>query len=107
MELVAAGQPGHAPLHEPPFAKRQDIRHVQRALCFLQPGGTMIRGLEAPQAPRFDRDAPAGPQDFTARPRAAHQALFFTDEPTWHGTAPLEGYGGGELADGARGHSQK
>ncbi|MFB7829296.1 class I SAM-dependent methyltransferase [Streptomyces hydrogenans] len=139
----------------PPFAKRQDLRHVQRALRFLQPGGLLVavmfgsltfhrdrntqdfltlvreaRGTitelpddafptvrvrtvitvipvrEAPEAPRFNRHAPRL-EDFTARPRADQQALFFTDEPTWHSTAPLDGYGGGDPVNGAREHDQR
>lgn len=139
----------------PPFAKRQDIRHVQRALRFLQPGGllaavmfgsltfhrdrntqdflalvreargtitelpddafptlrvrtviTVIPAREAPAVPRFKRDVPR-PEDFTARPRPAQQTLFFTDEPTWHCTAPLDGYEGGESAIRPRGHGER
>ncbi|MGW6395900.1 class I SAM-dependent methyltransferase [Streptomyces sp. NPDC055103] len=139
----------------PPFAKRQDIRHVERALRFLPPGGLLVavmfgslifhqgratrdflarireaRGTvtelpddafptlrirtvvtvipvrEAPEAPRFDRHAPR-PEDFTAQPRAAQQALFFTDEPTSHGTLPLAGFGGGEPVSKLQDHNQK
>ncbi|MFE5969643.1 class I SAM-dependent methyltransferase [Streptomyces sp. NPDC056463] len=136
----------------PPFADRQDIRHVERALRFLKPGGLLVavmfgsltfrqdrttrdfldrvreaRGMvtelpddafptlrirtvvtvipvrEAPAAPRFNRHAPR-PEDFNVRPRIAQQALFFTDEETSHGTASLDGYGGGEPA---RGHQDQ
>ncbi|WP_075662473.1 methyltransferase [Streptomyces acidiscabies] len=122
----------------PPFADRQDIRHVQRALRFVQPGGLVVavmygslpyrsdrkakdfrsrvreaRGtitelpddafpvgvstvvavipVREPAPPsRFNPQAP-GPEDFTAKPAAAQQGLFFTDAPTAHGTAPLDG----------------
>jgi predicted RNA methylase len=123
----------------PPFADRQDIRHVQRALRFVQPGGLVVavmygslpfrsdrkakdfrarvqevRGtitelpddafpigvstvvavipVREPTPPsRFNPQAPR-PEDFTARPAAAQQGLFFTDAPTAHGTAPLDGF---------------
>lgn len=124
----------------PPFADRQDIRHVERALRFVQPGGLVVavmfgsltfrtdrlakdfrarvqeaRGTitelpddafptvgvrtviavipvwEAAPPPHFNRFAPR-PDDFTAKPRAAQQDLFFTDAPTAHGTAPLDGF---------------
>jgi predicted RNA methylase len=127
----------------PPFADRQDIRHVERALRFVQPGGLVVavmfgslsfrtdrvtrdfrarvqeaRGTvtelpddafpavgvrtvivvipvrDAPPAPRLDRFAPR-PEHFTARPRAVQQDLFFTDAPTAHGTAALDGFGYG------------
>ncbi|MFE6066719.1 class I SAM-dependent methyltransferase [Streptomyces sp. NPDC056525] len=139
----------------PPFADRQDIRHVERALRFLQPGGLLVavmfgsltfrqdrtsrdflarvreaRGTvaelpddafpalrirtvvavipvrEAPAAPRFNRHAPR-PEDFNVRPQTAQQALFFTDDPTQHGSAPLDGYGGGESPHGHRDHSSE
>ncbi|MFC8671535.1 hypothetical protein ACFUEN_02530 [Streptomyces griseorubiginosus] len=124
----------------PPFADRQDIRHVQRALRFVKPGGLVVavmlgslsfrtdrltqdfrarvqeaRGTitdlpddafpdvgvrtviavipvrEAAPPPRFNPRAPR-PEDFTARPAVAQQGLFFTDTPTVHGTAPLDGF---------------
>ncbi|MER6370717.1 class I SAM-dependent methyltransferase [Streptomyces mirabilis] len=123
----------------PPFADRQDIRHVQRALRFVQPGGLVVavmygsllyrsdrkamdfrarvreaRGtitelpddafpvgvstvvavipVREPAPPsRFNPQAPR-PEDFTARPAVAQQGLFFTDSPTDHGTAPLDGF---------------
>jgi predicted RNA methylase len=124
----------------PPFADRQDIRHVERALRFVQPGGLVVavmlgsltfrtdrltkdfrarvqevRGTitelpddafpvvgvrtviavipvrEAAPPPRFNPQA-LRPEDFTARPAAAQQELFFTDAPTAHGTAPLDGF---------------
>ncbi|MFM9499563.1 hypothetical protein ACKI1Q_38965 [Streptomyces galilaeus] len=127
----------------PPFADRQDIRHVERALRFVQPGGLVVavmfgsltfrtdrltkdflarvqeaRGTitelpddafpavgvrtviavipvrEAAPPPRFNRSAPR-PEDFTAKPRAAQQSLFFADEPTAHGTVPFDGFGFG------------
>lgn len=136
----------------PPFAGRQDIRHVERALRFIQPGGLLVaimygsltyrsdrrtkdflvriweaRGTmwelppdafpavgvatviavipvrdEAP--PRGMRQITLRPEDFTARPRAVQQDLFLTDEPTAHGTAPLDGLGYGAPHDG-RDHS--
>ncbi|MGR3872659.1 hypothetical protein ACUXZZ_29390 [Streptomyces graminifolii] len=124
----------------PPFADRQDIRHVERALRLVQPGGVVVavmlgsltfrtdrltkdfrarvqeaRGTitelpddafpsvgvrtviavipvrEAAPPPRFNPQAPR-PEDFTARPAAVQQGLFFTDAPTAHGTAPLDGF---------------
>ncbi|MGW4979800.1 class I SAM-dependent methyltransferase [Streptomyces mirabilis] len=124
----------------PPFADRQDIRHVQRALRFVQPAGLVVavmygslpyrtdrkakdfragvreaRGTitelpddafpavgvstvvavipvhEPAPPPRFNPQAPK-PEDFTARPTAAQQGLFFTDAPTVHGTAALDGF---------------
>lgn len=123
----------------PPFADRQDIRHVQRALRFVQPGGLVVAVMYGSLPYRSDRKArdfrsrvrrreglsrscpttrsrsvcprwlPSfrsvsprralgstprrpGPEDFTARPAAAQQELFFTDAPTAHGTAPLDGF---------------
>ncbi|MFI9149510.1 hypothetical protein [Streptomyces sp. NPDC053367] len=124
----------------PPFADRQDIRHVERALRFVQPGGLVVavmfgsltfrtdrvtrdfqqrvreaRGTinELPddafpavgvrtvvavipvrdviQPGRFNSRAPR-PEDFTAKPRAVQQGLFFTGQSEAHGTAPLDGY---------------
>ncbi|MDX3242476.1 class I SAM-dependent methyltransferase [Streptomyces sp. ME18-1-4] len=124
----------------PPFADRQDIRHVQRALRFVQPGGLVVavmygslpyrsdrkardfrarvqesRGTitalpddafpavgvstvvavipvrEPAPPPSFNPQAPR-PEDFTARPAAVQQGLFFTDAPTVHGTGTLEGF---------------
>ncbi|WP_128803036.1 MULTISPECIES: methyltransferase [unclassified Streptomyces] len=132
----------------PPFAGRQDIRHVERALRFIQPGGLLVAIMYGSLTYRSDRrtkdflariweargtmwelpaDAfpavgvatviavipvrdvtpPRGmrqitlrPEDFTARPRAVQQDLFLTDEPTAHGTAPLDGLGYGAPHDG-------
>ncbi|MFF1542518.1 hypothetical protein [Streptomyces sp. NPDC058291] len=132
----------------PPFAGRQDIRHVERALRFIQPGGLLVaimygsltyrgdrrtkdflaRIREArgamwelpPDAfpavgvgtvivvipvrevapPRGTRQITLRPEDFNARPRAVQQGLFLTDEPTAHGTAPLDGLGYGTPHDG-------
>ncbi|MFD8509759.1 hypothetical protein ACFV27_01235 [Streptomyces antimycoticus] len=127
----------------PPFADRQDIRHVVRALNFVQPGGLVVavmsgglsfrtdrvtkdflarvreaRGTitelpddafpavgvrtvvavipirDAPPAPRLNLSV-ARPEHFTARPRVVQQNLFMTDEPTHHGTTPLDGFGYG------------
>ncbi|MEH0660974.1 hypothetical protein QA860_25230 [Streptomyces stelliscabiei] len=134
----------------PPFTGRQDIRHVERALRFIQPGGLLVaimygsltyrsdrrtkdfraRMREArgavwelpPDAfpavgtvivvipvrdvapPRGMRQITLRPEDFNARPRAVQQGLFLTDEPTAHGTAPLDGLGYGAPHDG-RDHS--
>ncbi|MGW6238407.1 hypothetical protein [Streptomyces sp. NPDC055094] len=137
----------------PPFAGRQDIRHVERALRFVQPGGLLVaimyggltyrgdsrtkdflariweaRGTlwELPAdafpavgvptviavipvrdvaPPRGIRQITLRPEDFTARPRATQQDLFFADEPTAHGTAPFDGFGYGAPHDG-KDHSQ-
>ncbi|MEW2046587.1 hypothetical protein [Streptomyces sp. NPDC005476] len=136
----------------PPFAGRQDIRHVERALRFIQPGGLLVAIMYGSLTHRGDRrtkdflarireargtmwelpsDAfpavgvgtvivvipvrevapPCGirqitlrPEDFNARPRVVQQGLFLTDEPTAHGTAPLDGLGYGMPHDG-RDHS--
>ncbi|MFJ3229893.1 hypothetical protein [Streptomyces sp. NPDC086787] len=136
----------------PPFAGRQDIRHVERALRFVQPGGLLVaimygsltyrsdhrtkdflaRIWEArgtmwelpPDAfpavgvatvitvipvrdvapPRGMRQISLRPEDFTARPRAVQQDLFFTDGPTAHETGPLDGFEYGTPHDG-RDHS--
>ncbi|MFJ4684739.1 hypothetical protein [Streptomyces sp. NPDC088789] len=136
----------------PPFAGRQDIRHVERALRFVQPGGILVAIMSGSLTFRSDhrtkdflarmreargtmRELPADalpavgattviaaipvrdvaplrgtqqitlrPEDFTARPRAVQQQLFFTDEPTAHGTAPFHGLGYGVPHDG-RDHS--
>lgn len=50
--------------------------------------------------PRGMRQIALRPEDFTARPRAVQQDLFLTDEPTAHGTAPLDGLGYGAPHDG-------
>jgi predicted RNA methylase len=137
----------------PPFAGRQDIRHVERALRFIQPGGLLVAIMYGSLTYRDDRrtkdflariweargtlwELPADafpavgvatviavipvrdvappatlkqitlrPEDFTARPRAVQQDLFFTDGPTEHGTAPFEGFGYGAPPDG-RDHAQ-
>lgn len=132
----------------PPFADRQDIRHVVRALSFVQPGGLVVavmsgglsfrtdrvtkdflarvreaRGTitelpddafpavgvrtvvavipvrEAPPPPRLNLSA-IRPEHFAARPRAVQQNLFMTDEPTHHGTIPLDGFGYGAAPTG-------
>ncbi|MXM62103.1 SAM-dependent methyltransferase [Streptomyces sp. HUCO-GS316] len=135
----------HRAILNPPFADRQDVRHAERALRFVQPGGlvvaVMFGGLTfrsdrltkdfrarvqeargtitelpddafpsvgvrtvivkipvrdtAPPTPAFNRFAPR-PEDFTARPRAIQQDLFFTDSPTAHGTDPFDGFGYGQ-----------
>ncbi|MGW1064417.1 class I SAM-dependent methyltransferase [Streptomyces aureus] len=136
----------------PPFAGRQDIRHVERALRFLHPGGLLVAIMHGSLTYRGDRrtkdflariweargtlwELPADafpavgaptviavipvrdvappavlrqialrPEDFTPRPSAVQQDLFFADEPTTHGTAPLDGFGYGAPHDG-RDHS--
>ncbi|MFB7742526.1 hypothetical protein [Streptomyces sp. NPDC056132] len=136
----------------PPFAGRQDIRHVERALRFVQPGGLLVSIMYGSLTYRTDsrtkdflariweargamwelppdafpavgvstvivvipvRDAAPlrgmrqiamRPEDFTARPSAVQQDLFFTDRSTGHDTAPLDGYGYGTPHDG-RDHS--
>ncbi|MDX2820483.1 class I SAM-dependent methyltransferase [Streptomyces ipomoeae] len=55
----------------PPFADRQDIRHVQRALRFVQPGGLVVAVMYGSLPYRSDRKA----KDFRARVREARGSI--------------------------------
>lgn len=55
----------------PPFADRQDIRHVQRALRFLQPGGLLVAVMYGSLPFRTDRKA----KDFRARVQEARGTI--------------------------------
>lgn len=55
----------------PPFADRQDIRHVQRALRFVQPGGLVVAVMYGSLPYRSDRKA----KDFRARVREARGTI--------------------------------
>ncbi|MFI5792370.1 class I SAM-dependent methyltransferase [Streptomyces sp. NPDC051677] len=55
----------------PPFADRQDIRHVQRALRFVQSGGLVVAVMYGSLPYRSDRKA----KDFRARAREARGTI--------------------------------
>lgn len=55
----------------PPFADRQDIRHVERALRFVQPGGLVVAVMFGSLIFRTDRLT----KDFRARVQEAHGTI--------------------------------
>lgn len=67
VDFLACDPARHAPRYDrvvlnPPFAKRQDIRHIGHALAFLRPGGVLVSVAAAGVAFRDDAIA----RDFRA-----------------------------------------
>lgn len=61
----------HRAVLNPPFADRQDIRHVERALRFVQPGGLVVAVMSGGLTFRSDRLA----KDFRARVQEARGTI--------------------------------
>ncbi|MFE7129372.1 class I SAM-dependent methyltransferase [Streptomyces sp. NPDC057638] len=61
----------HRAVMNPPFADRQDLRHVERALRFVRPGGLLVAVMSAGLTFRQDRLS----QDFRARVREARGTI--------------------------------